>query len=324
MKPAAFTYHRPSTLAEALAALAATPGAKVLAGGQSLVPLLSMRLAAPVALVDINEIPELGHVAVDEAGVTFGATVRHARLLADAAVAAAQPLVRAALRHVAHATIRNRGTTVGSIVHADPSGEMPAVFALLGGRLSLASVRGTREVGADELFVGPLETSLAPDEIATQAWLPALPSGHGVAFEEVARRHGDYALCGVGAVVGHDADGALVTARAAYLSVCDTPTVVDLTATLAGGDAILPGPGDTALPGAGDSALSGTHRTGFTDAALAAAGEEALAHLEPQTDIHATAHYRAQLVRVLTTRALRAAHDDAVRRRTSTPEADRA
>lgn len=294
MKPAGFSYHRPGTLAEALALLAATPGAKVLAGGQSLVPLLSMRLAAPSALVDINGIAGLGEVSADGAGVSFGATVRHATLLADSGVAASQPLVPAALRQVAHATIRNRGTTVGSIVHADPSGEMPAVFALLDGRVTLASVRGSRELGAAQLFVGPLETSLATDEIATSVFLPALPPGHGVAFEEVARRHGDYALCGVGAVVGADGSGSLTSARAGYLSVCETPTVVDLTPALEGG---------------------------LTDAALAAAGELALTHLDPQPDIHASAAYRAQLVRALTARALRRAHADAVQRTRTMTEA---
>jgi len=290
MKPAAFGYRRPGSLAEALTAYAGASDAKILAGGQSLTPLLSMRLASVAELIDINGIAELSTTTVSEAGVRFGATVRHSELLADDEVARVQPLVRAALRHVAHPTIRNRGTTVGSIVHADASGEMPTVFALLGGTLTVQSVRGTREIAAPELFLGALETSLAPDEIATAVFLPALPPRHGVAFDEVARRHGDYALVGVGAVVGLDEAGGLASVRTGYVSVSDVPAVVDLTGAFPDGE--------------------------ITDEALAAAGETALGHLEPEADIHATAHYRAQLVRVLTARVVRAAHADAVARST--------
>lgn len=287
MKPAAFAYRRPGSLAEALTAYAAASDAKVLAGGQSLTPLLSMRLASVAELIDINGIEELSALTVSDRGVRFGATVRHSELLADDDAARVQPLVRAALHHVAHPTIRNRGTTVGSIVHADASGEMPTVFALLGGTLTVQSVRGTREIPASELFLGALETSLAGDEIATSAFVPALPPRHGVAFDEIARRHGDYALVGVGAVVGLEEDGSVASVRAGYVSVSDVPAVVDLTEVLADGP---------------------------TDEALAAAGERALEHLEPEGDIHATAHYRAQLVRVLTSRVVRAAHADAVDR----------
>lgn len=288
MKPAAFGYRRPGSLAEALTAYAAASDAKILAGGQSLTPLLSMRLATVAELIDINGIEELSRITVSEAGVRFGATVRHSDLLADDEVARVQPMVRAALHHVAHPTIRNRGTTVGSIVHADASGEMPTVFALLDGTLTVRSVRGSREISAPDLFLGALETSLEGDEIATEAFLPALPPRHGVAFDEIARRHGDYALVGVGVVAAVDDDGALTSVRAGYVSVSDAPAVVDLTAVFADGE--------------------------VTDGALAAAGDLALDHLEPEADIHATAHYRAQLVRVLTGRVVRAAHADAVAR----------
>ncbi len=290
MKPAPFGYRRPGSLAEALTAYADASDAKIGAGGQSLIPLLSMRLASVAELIDINGIEELSRITVSEDGVRFGATVRHSDLLAHEQVAAVQPMIPAALHHVAHATIRNRGTTVGSIVHADASGEMPTVFALLDGRLTVQSVRGTRELAAPELFIGPLETSLAADEIATEVFLPALAPRHGVAFDEIARRHGDYALVGVGAVVGLDADGAIASVRAGYVSVSEVPTVVDLGEPLVG------------------------HRGEITDDALRAAGELALSHLEPEADIHATAHYRAQLVRVLTGRVVRAAYDDAVAR----------
>ena len=287
MKPAVFDYRRPGSLEEALTAYAAASDAKILAGGQSLTPLLSMRLASVAELIDINGIEELADTVVSEEGVRFGATVRHSELLADDKVARVQPMLRAALRHVAHPTIRNRGTTVGSIVHADASGEMPTVFALLDGSLTVRSVRGTREIAAPDLFLGALETSLEGDEIATEVFVPALPPGHGVAFDEIARRHGDYALVGVGVVVGLDDDGRLTSVRAGYVSVSDVPTVVDLTEVL-------------------DGELS--------KAALQAAGEFALTHLEPESDIHATAHYRAQLVRVLTGRVVKAAHADAVAR----------
>lgn len=291
MKPAEFQYQRPETLAQALSAYAQTPDAKVLAGGQSLVPLLSMRLANVATLIDINGIDELSKIKVDASGVRFGAIVRHAELLADPDVARVQPLIPATLAHVAHATIRNRGTTVGSIVHADASGEMPVVFALLDGRMTVQSVRGTREISASELFLGALETSLEHDEIATEVFLPALGANHGVAFDEVARRHGDYALCGVAAIVGVGADEKITSVRAGYVSVSDVPAVVDLSEVFAAGD--------------------------LSDEALAAAGDLALTQLEPEADIHATAHYRSQLVRVLTARAIRAAHSDALERRNS-------
>lgn len=271
MKPAPFAYLRPTTLEEALAALAGEQGAKVLAGGQSLVPLLSMRLAAPATLVDINALPDLAHVTAtrdgDGAGVRIGALARHSDVLADDAAAGVQPLLRMALSHVAHPTIRNRGTTVGSIVHADAAGEMPMVMRLLGGSVEAASVRGRRTIPAGELFAGPLESTLAHDEVAVEAWFPALAPGAGVAFAEIARRHGDYALVGVAAHV-ETAGGEVVRARLGYLSVSDVPVVVDVTDAL-------------------------------DDPAAAA-----LAELEPADDIHATAAYRAHLVKVLTPRVL--------------------
>lgn len=266
MKPAPFSYRRPGTLQEALEALAGDPGAKVLAGGQSLVPLLSMRLAAPTMLVDINGLPDLAGIDAGPVGIRIGALARHADVLAHPDVRRLQPLLGLALRHVAHPTIRNRGTTVGSLVHADAAAELPAVLRLLGGSLEVASARGRRTIGADELFAGPLESTLRHDEVALSASFPVLADGAGVAFDEVARRHGDYALCGAAALV----DGERV--RVGYLSVCDVPTVVDL--------------------------------TGVAEEDL---GEAALAHLEPAADIHATADYRAHLVGVLTRRVVRSA-----------------
>ena len=270
MKPAPFEFVRPSSLAEALEALAADPNAKVLAGGQSLIPLLSMRLAAPSTLVDINAL-SLSDITVSADGVRIGALVRHAALERSASAYDVQPLLAKALRLVAHPTIRNRGTTVGSLVHADASAEMPAVLALLGGTVSVASTEGTRDIAAADLYAGPMESTLRHDEIATSAFFPALPASTGVAVDEVARRRGDYALCGVAAAVTA-VDGEVTSARASYLSVCEVPTVVDL----------------TGVP-------------------FEQAGEQALASLSPEGDIHATKAYRAQLVRVLTRRVLQAA-----------------
>jgi carbon-monoxide dehydrogenase medium subunit len=266
VKPAPFEYVRPESLADAVAALAGDSGAKVLAGGQSLVPLLSMRLAAPSRLVDINGLPDLDGISVDAAGVRIGALARHADVLASQDVRRVQPLVSLALANVAHATIRNRGTTVGSIVHADAAAEMPMVLKLLGGSLEVVGPSGSRSIAADDLYVGPLESSVHHDEIAVSAYFPALPAGAGVGFEEIARRHGDYALCGVAALVTGE------KVLAGYLSVCEVPTVVDL--------------------------------TGVADEDL---GDAALEHLEPGEDIHASADYRAQLVRVLTARVVGAA-----------------
>lgn len=273
MKPAPFDYVRPGSLEEALQALAGHPEAKVLAGGQSLVPLLSMRLAAPAVLVDINELPDLDHVNVGADGVRVGALARHAQVLADADVARVQPLVTKALANVAHATIRNRGTTVGSLVHADAAAEMPMVLQLLGGSLDVVGPQGRRTIPVEELYVGPLESSLHHDEIAVEAFFPALAADTGVAFEEIARRHGDYALVGAAALV-EGRPGKEPSVKVGFLSVSDVPTVVDL--------------------------------SGVADDDL---GEAALAQLEPLDDIHATAAYRSQLVRVLTGRVVRSARE---------------
>jgi carbon-monoxide dehydrogenase medium subunit len=277
MKPSPFTYHRPASLAEALDVLAeAGPDGKVLAGGQSLLPILSMRLAAPGHLVDVNRVPGLDAVRSGPDGVRVGALVRHAALERDDGAAAVLPLLRQALRLVAHPTIRNRGTTVGSLVHADPSGEMTAVLALTGGSVEIATSAGRRTVDAADFFLGPLTSAVGPGELALEAWFPALPPGTGTAFVEVARRHGDYAVCGVAVAVGLDG-GTVRSARAAYISMAPTPVVLQLP----------PPDGD---PGEA--------------ASWWAAGEHATSALDPDADLHASAEYRRHLAGVLTRRAL--------------------
>ncbi|TDQ53820.1 FAD binding domain-containing protein [Actinorugispora endophytica] len=289
MKPPPFAYHAPTTLAEALDALAdvGTDG-KVLAGGQSLIPLLNMRLAAPGHLVDVNGVAGLDHVSVDASGVRVGALARHADVEADDDAAAAVPLLRQGLRLVAHPVIRNRGTTVGSLAHADPSAEMTAALALLGGSVTAASTAGRRTISAADFFVGPLESSLRTGELLVDAHFPRPPAGSGTAFTELARRHGDYAMCGVAALVTLDDDLRVTAARAAYLSVAPVPLVLDLTEAVAG-------------------------RTPDT-ADFDAAGRLVRGRLDPEGDIHATAEYRAHLAEVLTARALREAAGNAVRR----------
>ncbi len=292
MKPPPFTYHRPRSTDEAVQMLAGlageSGGAKVLAGGQSLVPLMSMRLAAPGHLVDINHIPGLAAVEAGPDGVRVGALARHAGVERDEAAFGAVPLLRQALQHVAHPTIRNRGTTVGSLVHGDPAAEMTAVLALLGGSVELAGPAGTRVVGAAEFFLGPMETATGVDEVAVAATFPRPPAGSGSAFVELARRHGDYAMCGVAALVTVDPDLAVTAARAGLISVGAGPVLADLTGAIAGSGG------------------------GFDPDRVRDLLDEVI---DPEEDIHASASYRRHLAHVLTERALRQAHDDAVARR---------
>lgn len=284
MKPAPFTYHAPEDLDQTLALLAELgPDAKILAGGQSLVPVLNMRLAGPAHLIDINKVPGLDEVVTEDDAVRVGALVRHAHLLSHSAARTAQPLLRQALQYVAHPVIRNRGTTLGSIVHADPAGEMPAVLALTGGRVRLRSASGERELGAEEFFVGPMESAIEADELAVEAVFGRFPAGTRTGFTETARRHGDYALSGVALAVqvedGPDG-GTLGRTRASFVSVTDVPDVLDLTPVVGG--------------------ASVADLAGLTDAVA----EAVSAHVDPVQDIHATADYRRHLTVVQTQRLL--------------------
>lgn len=278
MKPAPFVHHAPRTVEEAVAVLAQVGhDGKVLAGGQSLVPVLNMRLASPGHLVDVNGVAGLDTVEVTAEHVRVGALVRHAGLERHDGAAAALPLLRQAVRHVAHPAIRTRGTTVGSLAHADPAGEMPAVAVLTGAVLEVTSPRGTREVAADGFFLGPLETVLEPDELVVAVRFGTLAAGTRTGFAESARRSGDYALAGVAIAVSTDGD-TVTGARASFVSVTPVPDLLDLTPVLAGA------------------------RVG--DLPLAAVTEAVRAHVDPESDIHAGADYRRMLAAELTVRAL--------------------
>lgn len=287
MKPSPLKYHRPRSIEEACEVLAGVDG-KVLAGGQSLIPMLSMRLAAPGNLVDITGIDQLDSITASaESGVTFQALATHASLASNPGANDVQPLLNRTLQLVAHATIRNRGTTVGSIVHADPSAEVPAVLLLLDGSVTVQSVRGRRDIAARDLFLGPLESSLEPDEIAISATVPAARRGVGTAIDEIARRHGDYALVGVAARVEVE-DGVVTNARVTYVSAGEFGEVIDYT-----------------------NVIGGASVSDDRDPLWNVLSEAARKRVETEADIHATARYRSQLVAALTARVVMAAARDA-------------
>ena len=216
MKPPPFAYHAPSSVAEAVDLLARLDDAKVLAGGQSLVPLLNFRLARPAHLVDVNGLDELGGIGERDGGFAVGAVVRQADAERHRALRERCPLLPLALRHVAHHVIRNRGTVCGSLAHADPAAELCAALLALDGHVVARSVRGERTIAAADLFRGAFETSLAPDELVTEAWFPAHAAGE-VALVEESRRHGDFAMAGV----------ARFRDRLALFGVASTPVLAD-------------------------------------------------------------------------------------------------
>lgn len=284
MKPAPFVHHAPRTVDEAVAVLGRVGhDGKVLAGGQSLIPVLNMRLASPAHLVDINGVAGLAGVEVTPEHVRVGALVRHAGLERHDGAADALPLLRQAVRHVAHPAIRTRGTTVGSIAHADPAGEMPSVAVLTGAVIEVAGPSGQREIPAAEFFTGPLETTLAPDELVVAVRFGRLAAGTRTWFTESARRSGDYALAGVAVAVTLDGD-TVTSARASFVSVTPVPDVLDLTDLLAG--------------------------RSVDDLPLDDVAEAVRAHVDPESDIHAGSDYRRMLAAELTRRALAASTTD--------------
>ncbi|MHB8589430.1 MAG: FAD binding domain-containing protein [Candidatus Dormibacteraceae bacterium] len=215
MKPPPFEYRAPTTVEEACALLGSLEDAKVLAGGQSLVPLLNFRLARPAYVVDINRIADMDRIYQRDGGVAIQALARQAAVEDSQTVARVCPLLSAAVRLVAHRVIRNRGTLCGSLAHADPASELPAVLLALGGHVVARSGRGERVIEAERLFRGVMETALAPDELVVEAWFPA--SSEPFAVIEESRRHGDFALAGV----------VRATDRLALFGVAPTPVLAD-------------------------------------------------------------------------------------------------
>ena len=281
MKPAPFAYHRPESVDGALALLAEHGyDAKLLAGGQSLVPAMNFRLAAPAVLIDLNRIPGLAAIDDAEGGVRMGAMVRQRAAERSALLAERTPLIAETLPYVAHAQIRNRGTMGGSIAHADPAAELPAVMLALGARFQLRGPGGTRTVAAEDFFTGLFGTALEPEEMLVQIEVPAAAPGTGFAFDEISRRHGDFALAGVAASVRVDAEGRCTAARIALLSVGDGPVLA------AGAAAALDG------------------QTPDDEAIRAAANAAAQQDIDPPGDIHASPAYRRQLAEVLVRRVL--------------------
>jgi len=282
VKPPRFEYHAPATVDEALDLLTRYRGeAKLLAGGQSLMPLLNFRLSRPAALIDLNAIPGLAHIAENDGGIRIGAMTRQRAIEFSPIVRRRLPLLAEATGLVGHLPIRTRGTIGGSLAHADPSAEYPAVLAALEGEAIVRGPRGERALAAGELFASYLTTRLEPDEILVEVRLPATPAGAGFAFEEFSRRHGDFAIVGIACLlVG--AGGGCARARLATAGAGPVPT------RLRAAEEIL-------------------ERAGLGEAAIEAAAHRAAELVAPEDDLHASAAYRRHLTRVLTGRAVRRA-----------------
>jgi len=286
MKPPRFDYHAPRSVDQAVELLVRYGGdAKILAGGQSLMPMLNFRLTRPAALVDVNRIPALAYIREEDGTVAFGAMTRQRTIEFSPVVARRLPLLQEATRWVGHLPIRSRGTIGGSIAHADPSAEYPAVLTALQGEVVVQGPRGRRTLEPAALFETYLTTSLAPDELLIEVRLPAMAAGAGFAFEEFARRHGDFALAGIAAMIVRDG-ARCTTARLASAGAGPVPV------RLRAAEEIL-------------------ERDGLGAAAIAAAAARAAELVDPDSDVHASADYRRHLTRVLTARALKRAVDRA-------------
>jgi aerobic carbon-monoxide dehydrogenase medium subunit len=281
MKPAHFDYQSPATLRKAIDLLGSNPEAAVIAGGQSLMPVLAFRLATPSLLVDLRRIWELDYIGVGEDGVRLGALVRWRAVGDDRRLVAAHPLLREAVAHVAHYQIRNRGTIGGSLAHADPAAELPGVAVTCEGEITLAGLAGSRTVVADEFFTGPLSTLRQPDEIITELHLPYWPIHRRWAFRKFARREGDFALAGIHLFYDKDDGGAVGNAHVGVIGACDRPHRLREVEALLNGRAL-------------DEKL--------IRRAAATAAEE----VDPPDDLHADAAYRRALVATLVERTLQA------------------
>lgn len=279
MKPASFNYVRAESIEHAVQALNVAGGdGKVIAGGQSLMPMMNFRLVKPSVLVDINRIPGLDAVQMRGDKIVLGALVRHRMTATDALIAKHIPVLHHAMKHVAHLTVRNRGTFCGSVCHADPAAEMPMMSLLLNGIVHIASPRGKRVLAAQDFFIGSLVTALEPDELVTEIEIDMLPPGTGWGFEEFARRHGDYALAAV-AVTMQRQDGVASAVRVSLMGVGEMPMrLPQIEAMLEGGE---------------------------INASLIDKAVDALrAELEPNSDLNASSDYRRHLAGVLTRRAI--------------------
>ena len=290
MKPAPFQYYAPTSVDEALSRLAEHGwDAKVLAGGQSLIPMMNFRLAQPAVLVDLNNIKDLFYIKPSrDGGLRIGAMTRQSQVERDPLVIERAPMLNEAMPKIAYPQIRSRGTFGGSIAHADPSAELVAASVALGSRFRLQSQkRGERWIPADEFFVGLFTTVLEPDELLLEVALPPMPPRSGWSFLEVARRHHDFALVGVASVVTLNGGGKCEQARLVYFSVGDGPVEAHQAAAVLQGQEISP----EAIQEAAETA-----------------GE---ADVDPQSDINASADYRRHLVKVLGRRALTEAFERA-------------
>jgi CO/xanthine dehydrogenase FAD-binding subunit len=283
MKPPPFKYQRASSVAEALSALAeGGSDAKLLAGGQSLIAMMNLRLARPSMLIDINRVSELSYIQRSNGTLKIGAMTRQTMLEESAEVAAACPLLTAVMPHIAHKPIRNRGTLGGSLAHNDPTAELPAVALACDAQMVIRSASGERTLAAADFFTGYLETALAADEILTAVHIPATPAGTGYSFMEISPRQGDYALVGVAAMMQMSGGN------------CTNVRLVCL------------GAGDSAMRmSAAEASLNGQAPSAE---AFRAAAEAAATAADPGSDYHATADYRRDLIRSLTQRALAEAH----------------
>ncbi len=281
MKPTAFDYHEPATLDEALALLAKYgTDAKALAGGQSLIPAMNFRLAAPAVLIDLNRIDALSYIQNDSGLLRIGGMTRHRTLERSEVVQGLAPLVTAAMPHVAHAAIRTRGTIGGSLAHADPAAELPAVMLALDATFVCRDVSTVRSVRASDFFTGLFSTTLQPGELLTEIDVPARSSRAAFAFDEIARRRGDFAMAGAAARVVTDASGVCTSARVALLGVGERPVLSQQVAKMLAGE----------RP---------------TEAAIGAAAEAASEEdIDPASDIHASSRYRRRLAAVLIRRVL--------------------
>jgi carbon-monoxide dehydrogenase medium subunit len=281
MKPSAFDYQAPSSLADAVKLLHSMDGeAKIISGGQSLMPMLAFRLAAPRLLVDLKRIPDLNMIGIGGEGVRLGAKVRWCDIAGDRRLHEAHPLLAEAIEHVAHYQIRNRGTVGGSVAHADPSAEMPGVALTCEATLTIIGPNGMRTENASSFFKGSLETSLQPDEILTEVHLPAWPRARRWAFKEFARRKGDFAMAGVAVFYDLDASGLASNAHIGAIGVSDRPIRLS----------------------AAEAALNGKR---VDDRVIDLVSATAEAEVDPPSDLHAPGEYRRALVATLLARGLK-------------------